>query len=412
MDDGTGRKIPAKDSSHFDPVLVDRMHAVMQRHVESGCVPGLVTLVYHRDREHADAIGTMGYESKESIQRDTIFRLASMTKPITAVGAMILVEECKIRLDDAVDEWLPELKDRSVLRTIDSPLDDTVPAKRAITLRDLLTYRSGYGEVGFVSPTCPLQKAMIEAQLPLSAWPFSGSSEEFMKRLGNLPLAFQPGERWAYHMSCEILGVLIARVAGKSLGSFLRERIFEPLRMSDTDFYVPQAKLDRLPTCYGSDRVTGKLLVLDDARAGWASRPPAFEGGAGGLVSTVDNMAAFGRMMLNRGIYANQRILSRLSIEAMTTDQITAEQKALSPFFENFWNDHGWGFGVGLITRRSDIAAVPGRFGWDGAFGSSWWIDPKEEMVGVLMVQRRPDALGISPTVRDFWTTAYQLMDD
>jgi CubicO group peptidase (beta-lactamase class C family) len=412
MDDGTRRTIPVTDSSHFDPVLLDRMHAVMQRHVESGRVPGLVTLVHHRGREHAEAIGKMGYDSTELMRLDTIFRLASMTKPITAVGAMTLVEECKVRLDDAVDEWLPELKERRVLRTIDSPLDDTVPAKRSITLRDLLTFRSGYGEVGFVSPTSPLQKAMIDAQLPLSAWPFAGSPEEFMKRLGNLPLAFQPGERWLYHMSCEILGVLIARVSGKSLGSFLRERIFEPLGMNDTGFYVPEAKLDRLPTCYGSDMVTGKLVLLDEPRSGWASQPPAFEGGAGGLVSTVDNMAAFGRMMLNHGMYGNQRILSRLSIEAMTTDQITAEQKAVSPFFENFWNDYGWGFGVGVITRRSDLAAVPGRFGWDGAFGSSWWVDPKEEMVGVLMVQRRPDVLGISSTVRDFWTSAYQLIDD
>ena len=412
MDAGTRRKIPVKDSSRFDPIRVARMHAAMQRHVESDRVPGVVTLVHHRGREHAEAIGRMGYDTTEPLRRDTIFRLASVTKPITAVGAMILVEECKLRLDDALDEWLPELKNRRVLRTIDSPLDDTAPAKRPITLRDLLTFRSGYGEVAFVSPNCPLQQAMMAAQLPLSAWPFAASSEEFMKRIGDLPLAFQPGERWLYHMSSEILGVLIARVSGNSLGSFLNERIFKPLGMNDTGFYVPEAKLDRLPACYGSDRVTGKLVVLDEARTGWASRPPAFEGGAGGLVSTVDNMAAFGRMMLNHGTYGNQRILSRLSIEAMTTDQITAEQKAVSPFFQNFWDDFGWGFGVGVITRRSDLAAVPGRFGWDGAFGSSWWVDPKEQLVGVLMVQRRPDVLGIPATIRDFWTSAYQLIDD
>ena len=128
-------------------------------------------------------------------------------------------------------------------------------------------------------------------------------------------------------------------------------------------------------------------------------------------MSTVDDMAAFGRMMLNRGRLADQRILSRPSVEAMTTDQLTPEQKALSPFFENFWDDHGWGLGVGLITKRTDPAAVPGRFGWDGAFGSSWWVDPQEQIVGVLMVQRRPDVLGIPPTVRDFWTSVYQLID-
>lgn len=406
-----GSRNLARDTSHFDPVRLARMRAAMKHHVESGAVPGLVMLVRQGAREYVDAIGKMGYDTDKLIQRDTIFRLASMTKPIAAVGAMILVEECKVRLDDPVDDWLPELRDRRVLRTIDSPLDDTVPAKRQITLRDLLTFRSGYGEVEFVSPSCSIVKAMIEAQLPLFAFPFADSSEEFMKRLGKLPLASQPGERWLYHMSCDILGVLIARVSGKSLGAFLRERIFEPLAMNDTAFYVPEAKLHRLPACYGSDMVTGKLVVLDEARGGWASRPPPFEGGAGGLVSTVDDIAAFARMMLNHGVHENQRILSRLSIEAMMTDQITTEQKALSPFFQNFWDDHGWGLGVGVITKRSEPAAVPGRFGWDGAFGSSCWIDPQEQMVGVFMAQRRPDVLAVPPTVRDFWTSAYQLID-
>ena len=149
-----------------------------------------------------------------------------MTKPITAVAAMILVEECKIRLDDPIDNWLPELKDRKVLRKIDSPLDDAVPARRRITLRDLLTFRSGYGEIGLISPTSPLQKAMIDAQLPLSTWPLTFTADEFMMRLGNLPLAHHPGEQWLYHMSAEILGVLIARVSGRSLSSFLRRAHF------------------------------------------------------------------------------------------------------------------------------------------------------------------------------------------
>ena len=265
--------------NHFDPARVTRMREVMKRHVDNGAAPGLVMLVHHCGREHVDAIGTMGYKTQEPIHRNAMFRLASMTKPITAVGAMCLIEECKVRLDDPVDEWLPELKDRRVLRTIDSPLDDTVPAKRPITLRDLMTFRSGYGEVEFISPSCPLVKAMMEAQLPLFAFPFAHSSDEFMKRLGNLPLAFQPGERWLYHMSCDILGVLIARVSGKSLGAFLRERILEPLGMNDTGFYVPEAKLDRLPICYGADIVTGKLVVLDEARGGWASRPPTYPPG-------------------------------------------------------------------------------------------------------------------------------------
>jgi CubicO group peptidase (beta-lactamase class C family) len=233
-----------------------------------------------------------------------------------------------------------------------------------------------------------------------------------MRRLGSLPLAHQPGERWLYHMSGEILGVLIARVAGKSLGAFLHERIFEPLGMTDTGFQVPEAKLDRLPTCYGSDMVTGKLVVLEAAGSGYAARPPAFESGAGGLVSTADDLLAFGRMMLGNGADGGERILSRPSIELMTMDHLTPEQKAASPFFEHFWETRGWGFGLGIVTARNDLADVPGRFGWDGAFGTSWYVDPKEELVGVLMTQRRPDRLALPPVVLDFWTSAYQLIDD
>jgi len=397
--------------SAFPRERLARMQAALRRHVESGSVPGLVALVHQRGREHVEAIGSMSFDSGVPVRRDTIFRLASSTKPITAVGAMILVEECRVRLDDPVDEWLPELEDRRVLRTLESQLDDTVPAKRQMTLRDLLTFRSGYGEVAFLSPTCPLQKALAEARLPLTEWPFAGTADDFMKRLGSLPLANQPGERWLYHMSAEILGVLIARVSGKSLGTFLQERIFEPLGMTDTGFWVPETKLDRLPTCYGTDMVTGKLVVLDEVH-GLYSQPPRFESGAGGLVSTADDLLAFGRMMLRSGANLGKRILSRPSLELMTMDHITAEQKAASPFFANFWDSHGWGLGLGIISARHDLADVPGRFGWDGAFGTSCWVDPKEELVGVLMTQHRPDRLALPPVVSDFWTSAYQLIEN
>jgi CubicO group peptidase (beta-lactamase class C family) len=387
------------------------MHATLQRHVDNGAVPGLVSLVSWRGHEQVETIGTMGFDTDNPIRRDTLFRLASTTKPITAAGAMILLEECKIRLDDPVDEWLPELKDRKVLRTIESPLDDTVPARRAITVRDLLTFRSGYGEVGFLAPTCPLQQAMVAAELPLSHWPFDDTPDEFMKRLGGLPLAHQPGERWLYHMGGEILGVLIARVSGMSLGKFLRERIFEPLGMTDTGFQVPAADLNRLPACYGTDHMTGKRVVLHEAGGGYAARTPVFESGAGGLVSTVDDLLAFGRMMLGHGVHDGERILSRPSIELMTMDHLTPAQKAASPFFENFWTTRSWGLGMSVVTARNDLAEVPGRFGWDGAFGTSWYVDPKEELVGVLMTQRCPDRVALPPLTLAYWTSAYQLID-
>jgi len=403
---------PRPAAEGFAPDRLARMRTAMRRHVEQGWAPGLVTAVHHRGKEHVDVIGTMAFGGDVPMKRDTIFRLASMTKPITAVAAMILVEECRLRLDDPIDEWLPELKDRRVLRTLESPLDDTVPAKRSITVRDLFTFRSGYGEVGFLSPTCPLQKALTDARLPLTEWIFSDTPDEFMKRLGALPLAFQPGERWLYHMGSEILGVLIRRVSGMPLSRFLRERVFDPLGMIDTGFHVPEAKLDRLPPCYGTDRMTGKLLVLDAARGGQVARPPLFESGAGGLVSTIDDMAAFGRMMLNQGAYGSERILSRPAVELMTMDHLTPGQKALSPFFEGFWETRGWGLGLGVTTGRTDLGEGPGRFGWDGAFGTSWFVDPQEGLVAILMIQRRPDLLDLPPISRDFWTSVYQLIDD
>jgi CubicO group peptidase (beta-lactamase class C family) len=396
----------------FSQARLARMRDALRRHVDDKTLSGLVALVRHRDREHVEVIGTHGFDSKVPMRRDSIFRLASMTKPVTAVGAMILVEECKLRLDDPVDAWLPELKDPKVLRTIESPLDDTVPARRRITVRDLLTFRSGHGEVAFLSPACPLQRALIEAQLPLAVFPFAGTPDEFMKRLGALPLAFQPGERWLYHMGAEILGVLIARVSGKPLSAFLGERIFQPLGMRDTGFLLPESKLDRLPTCYGRDLFTGELRVLHEPRRGYVAEPIPFDSGGGGLASTVDDMLTFGRMMLRGGIIGRERILSRPSIELMTTDQIAPEEKARSPFFEGFWRTHSWGLGVGLVTARGELADVPGRFGWHGAFGTSLWMDPKEDLVGVFMTQRRPDVLGTPPFIVDFWTSAYQLIDD
>jgi CubicO group peptidase (beta-lactamase class C family) len=397
----------------LSPPRLARLHDVLQRHVDSGRLPGLVALISRRGAEHVDAIGGLAFDRTAPMRRDTIFRLASVTKPITAVAAMILVEECKLRLDDPVDEWLPELANRRVLRTIDSELDDTVPAMRAITLRDLLTFRSGYGEVAFLSPMCPLQRTLIKAQLPLSAWLFPGSADEFVRCLGSLPLANQPGERWLYHMSADILGVLIARASGMSLSAFLHERMFQPLGMKDTGFTVPEAQIHRLATCYQTDVSSGEVTILPAAGADLITRPPAFEAGAGarGLVSTADDLLAFGRMMLNSGAYRKERILSRPSVELMTTDHLTPEQKAASPFFEGFWDSRGWGLGLSIVTRRAEVAG-PGRFGWDGAFSTSWYVDPREDMVGVLMAQVRPGALRLPPLVLDFWTGAYQAIDD
>jgi len=402
------------DTGGLSSSRLQRLREVMRRHLDTRRVPGLVTLVARRGREHADAIGTLAFGAAAPMQRDSIFRIASMTKPITAVATMILVEECKLRLDDAVDAWLPELANRKVLRTPASALDDTVAARRAITVRDLLTFRSGYGEVAFVAGMCPMQKAVAEAHLPLTDWIFKDSPDEFMRRLGTLPLVDQPGERWLYHMSGEILGVLIARVTGKSLGAFMRDRIFEPLGMKDTAFVVPEAKLDRLATCYCAVPVTGERAILDEPRGGMFSTPPAFESGAGGLVSTADDMLAFARMLLGKGALRGERILSRPTIDLMTADQLSAQQKAASPFFPRFWDTFGWGLGIGVVAHKMYVGRGPGCFGWDGACTTSWWIDPEQDLIGIFMSQHMPSwmEMKVPDVIGDFWTCVYQAIDD
>jgi CubicO group peptidase (beta-lactamase class C family) len=230
--------------------------------------------------------------------------------------------------------------------------------------------------------------------------------------VGGLPLMHQPGEKWMYHTGSDILGVLIARAAGTSLGDVLQERIFAPLGMRDTEFSVPEAKLDRLATCYRIDAGTGRLVVYDEARGGRWARPPGFQSGGGGLVSTADDFLAFGRMMLSLGRHGADRILARPTVELMTTDHLTQAQKAASFFYPGFWDNRGWGFGVSVTTRRDGVSASPGSFGWDGGFGTSWCTDPHEDMVAILLIQR----LMTSPTSgdinSDFWTLAYQALDD
>ena len=397
-----------------------RMHDVMAGYVERGEVPGIVTLISRHGETHVDAIGAMAVGGREPIQRDTIFRIASMTKPITAVATMILVEECKLRLDEPVDRLLPELAKRRVLKRLDGLLDDTVPASRPITVRDLLTFRMGFGLVMAPPDAYPILQAASELLLGMgppnpSAMP---APDEWIRRLGTLPLMHQPGEKWMYNTGSDVLGVLIARASGQPLETFFRERIFEPLGMKDTGFSVPAAKLDRLATGYWTDFATGALGISDAAVGGQWSRPPAFPSGAAGLVSTIDDYLAFGQMMLNMGKYGgdrslrSDRILSRPSVETMTNDQLTPEQKAVSGLVPGYFDSHGWGFGVSVVTRRDDMAGAVGTYGWDGGLGTSWRSDPREDMVTILMTQAAWTSPNPPNVCLDFWNSAYQAIDD
>jgi CubicO group peptidase (beta-lactamase class C family) len=381
----------------------------MAGHVERGDLPGLVMLVSRHGEVQVDAMGRLAFEGS-SMTRDSIFRITSMTKPVTAAAAMILVEEGRLQLDDPVDRWLPELANRKVLLTVEAMVHQTVPARRPITLRDLLTFRCGYGIIPIFPERLPIQRAYAEAGLaPGPVFP-SFPPDELIRRYGSLPMVFQPGERWLYNGGSEILSVLIARVAGATFGEFLSERIFTPLGMKDTAFFAPKDKQHRFATAYMNDSAARQLKVFDPPVTGRFSTSPAFENGAAGLVSTVDDFNAFAQMMLNGGSLGSARVLSPESVASMTTNQIVAEEKRESQLF--LGSTRGWGFGLSVFTGFDDPQAKPGRFGWDGGYGTSWYSDPQAQLTGILLTQRVMDSPKPPPVFTDFWTTLNEVAAD
>jgi CubicO group peptidase (beta-lactamase class C family) len=398
-------------STNFSKAGLDRLHRVLSGYVERGDIPGIVALVSRGDEVHVETLGAMAIGNSTPMKRDTIFRIASITKPIAAVAAMILVEECGLRLDESIEPWLPELANRRVLTSISASVDDTAPAKRSITLRDLLTFCMGFGSVMAMPDTYPIQKLIREYHIGGDGPPRPSetpATDEWIKKLGSLPWMAQPGERWMYHVSADVLGVLIARVSGQSLSAFMRERIFEPLGMKDTAFYVPSEKIDRLPELYAFDRTTETLKLFDGVTNSEWRRAPAFESGGGGLVSTIDDYFAFCGMMLNKGRHGSGRILSRATVELMTSDQLTPQQREGAEIF--FSSNRSWGLGMAVETKRDHLFRTPGRFGWDGGFGTSAYVDPKEGLIGNLMTQRMMESPEPPPVFNDFWTLAYGAM--
>jgi CubicO group peptidase (beta-lactamase class C family) len=316
-----------------------------------------------------------------------------------------------LRLEDPVDAFLPELADRRVLVDGRGPLEGaTVPARRPITVHDVLTFRLGLG-MDFDAPwPQPLLDAMGELGLGAGAPEPQAppATDEWMRRLSTLPLLYQPGEHWLYNVGADVLGVLIARAAGVPLGEFLRTRIFEPLGMVDTGFSTDQR--ERFGSCYASDPVTGERSVFDTPTGQWAT-PPVFPSGAAGLVSTLHDMHAFGRMLLSGGRSPDgSRLLSRASVDAMTTDQIGAADGAPGPAPDG---SQGWGFGVGIQVRRTGLGPTVGSYGWAGGLGSSWGNDPDKNLVGVVLTTDAfASAFPPPPVVQDFWTGVYAALDD
>jgi CubicO group peptidase (beta-lactamase class C family) len=381
-------------TDRLSPAGLDDLRAAAERHIADDKIPGLVALVAAGDQVHVEALGTLS-AGGASVQPDSLFRIASMTKPVTGAATMALIEEGLFTLDEPVDRLLPELADRRVLKDLAGPLEDTVPASRPITARDLLTFTFGFGflvEMFMAPEPFPVVVAADEANLSTIGPPDVSRQPDpdtWIAGLGSLPLLAQPGERWMYNTGASVLGVLAARAAGQSFGEVLRTRIFQALGMRETGFFTTET--GRLATAY---RNSPAGLEAWDGPDGNYSRPPAFEDGAGGLVSTAADMLAFARMFLRDG----GPVLSPASVRAMTTDQLTAGQKARGGLGPDFFDGQSWSF--------CQAVQDDGTFGWDGGFGSTWRVDPVRDLVTIVLTQRMFDSPGLPEVHSDIQSAA------
>ena len=368
--------------------------AAAERHVGDELVPGLVSLIARGDEVHVHALGTLAIGGRP-VARDSIFRIASTTKPITAAATLALVQERLITLDEPVERLLPELAERRVLRRMDGPLQDTLPATRAITARDLLTFTFGFGmvlEMFAADPPWPIFTADEELRLATLGPPdpaVQPDPDTWIANLGELPLLAQPGERWLYNTGASVLGVLLARAAGQPLDEVMRTRVFEPLGMRDTAFWTTDH--ERLSRAY---MPTPEGLVTWERGEAW-SRPPAFGDAAAGLVSTADDLLAFARMLLANGA----PVLSAEHARAMTSDQLNEAQKAHGGLGPDFFAKRSWGFGQAVLAG--------GAFGWDGGLGTAWLVDPGSDLAIIVLTQRLFESPAPPQVHRDIQAAAY-----
>jgi len=351
------------------------LRELIVRHIEAGTIPGGVALLGAGDVEVVSA--GMASIDGGPMAEDAIMRIQSMTKAITSVAALRLVEAGRLELDQSLVDWLPELADRQVLRSPAAELDDTVPARRAITLRHLLTNTSGYG---MAIEASPLQQAMAANGTEAGPEPPAMAADEWLRRLTELPLAFQPGEGWRYHHSFSVLGILISRVTGEPLGKHLAEDVLGPLGMTDTALWVADSKRDRLPAAYrhGAEG----LVETEPAGGGFYAGPPSFDVSHGELVSTARDYHRFARMLAEGGRIDGQPMISPDHLRQMTSDQVPAACKTPDSFFPGFWDGTGWGFGVAVQTEGSQRH----RFGWAGGQGTDFFVD-RDGTVGILLTQ-------------------------
>ena len=366
-----------------------RLQQAMAARVARGEFPGLVAVVARGDEVRVETVGVTGFGGDVPMRRDTPFRITSMTKPVLAVATLMLAEDDVLDLEEPIARLLPELAGQRVLARPDGPLDETVPAGRPVTVEDLLTFTLGFGHIiagdEVNPPSWPIVRAWQTLGLVL-AEPDPRTTltpDEWIKRFASLPLIRQPGDVWMYNVGSLLLGVLLARAAGRPLADLLQERIFTPLGMTDTGFWLPARRAAALPPCYLTDPATGKpYRPAIEPAAAW-SRPPVFPSGSAGLLSTADDFLAFARLLHGRGVHGGTRLLSERSVASMTTNRLTPEQIASGGFF---LGGSGWGYGL-AVTVEADEVSGPGRYGWSGGFGTTWFNDPAEQLTLIVLSQ-------------------------
>ena len=378
MDDASG-------VGTIDKAALAGIEPALQSVVDSGDLSGAVTLVWRNGEElQFNAVGKRDIEAGLPMTRDTIFRIASMTKPITSVAVMMLLEEGKLALEDPIAKWAPEFAKMRVLRDATGPLDETYPSPRDITIEDLLTHRAGlaYGFTSIGPIAYAHQKALGDV-LNIDMTP-----DDWMKALASLPLSYPPGERFHYSHATDVLGFIVGRIGGKGFREFLRERIFGPLGMVDTDFYVPVEKRGRAAVVY---RLDEKLEKLEPVPFKQYEAPPNFTGGGGSLVSTLDDYLKFARMMLNEGELDGRRYLNAETVRLMRANRLTDEQRRIPFMGIPFWMGQGFGLGLSVITDPEKQAWMgagsKGAFGWPGAFGTWWQASPEDGLILIYLIQ-------------------------
>ncbi len=364
-------------------------------HVDAGEVAGLVAVVGRGDDIETVVLGEQSFGGAP-MREDSLFRIASIGKPITAAATLTLVADGRLRLDDPVDELLPELASPRVLRELTSPIDDTVAATRSITVQDLLRSTNGHGfPSNFDVRVVPLLFERLHQGPPQPQ--LVPPPDEWMAILGEIPLLHQPGEGFLYNTAFDILGVLVARASGQTFADLLEERIFAPLGMTDSGFTIPPGSADRMAAYHQRDE-DGTLVVSDPPDGQWVTEPK-FASGAGGLVSTAGDVLAFQRMLLAGG----GDVVPHPLVEAMMTDRLTPRIRATDTVF---LDGQSWGYGGGVDIELHTPWNVAGRYGWVGGTGTSAHVVPSDDSVAILLTQTGLGGPGGAAVLESFWAAA------